>query len=81
MSDHTDASYSLPARMPKCLPHGKKHLNSRNRLKQYSNTLIATYDTEVALKIVEGWVRYRAQKRGIQIPSVSVSERHSANNL
>jgi hypothetical protein len=47
----------------------------------YSNTLIATDDTEVALKIVEGWVRYRAQKRGIQIPSVSVSERHSANNL
>ena len=41
-------------------------------------TLMRTNDTEVLLKIVVGWVRYRAQKRENQIPTVtSVAEQLS----
>lgn len=43
-----------------------------------SNTAIATHDTEVALKIVAGGVRYRAQSSRQQIPAVtSVAEQLS----
>lgn len=51
------------------LPQWVLRLNSRNRLSAersdlLSMTSIATDDTEVALKIVVGRVRYRAQRRG-----------------
>lgn len=38
-------------------------------------------DTEVLLKIVVGWVRYRAQKREDQIPTVSVCAEQLSKQL
>jgi hypothetical protein len=63
--------YPLPERMLKRLPYGKKRLDSRNSCRDflYAHT---NSDTAVSLKIVVGGVRYRAQKRENQIPTVLV---------